>query len=102
MTLNYIGDTLNFSAIQNNDELAKFRPQKLNEYQDRFFGSIYVTSLAALEQVFQIRGNQEIYFFRHLITFLISIAGIFAMNFQATTGVVNYMVNHLISLSGLV
>ena len=79
VTLNYIGDTLNFSAIQNNDELAKFRPQKLNEYQDRFFGSIYVTSLAALEQVFQIRGNQEIYFFRHLITFLISIAGIFAI-----------------------
>ena len=83
VSLIHIGNQLGISAIQNNTSLDAFRHFNLETYHDRIFGVFFSVISAFFERVvFNIGdgwNDQAIFQFRHLETFLICVAGGFAL-----------------------
>jgi Dolichyl-phosphate-mannose-protein mannosyltransferase len=51
----------------------------LAQYQDRDYGVVFEAPAFALEHLFRVRDTREIYMFRHLLTFLVSFGGVWAV-----------------------
>lgn len=82
VNINYIGEKLNISTIANDPVLKKYGDIRLEQYHDRIYGPLFAEVSVALERVFNI-GNgineKKIFQFRHLLTFLISLIGGYAI-----------------------
>ena len=82
VSVNFIGERLNIAPIINNETLSKYQHIKLDLYHDRVFGPLFGIVSAVLERIFHIGqgwNEREIFQFRHLLTFLVVVAGGFAI-----------------------
>ena len=55
----------------------------LNEYSDRFYGVAFEAPAVALEVMLGISDKKNVFLFRHLLTFLVALAGIYAVQRMA-------------------
>src|SRR6266536_190824 len=55
----------------------------LNEYVDRDYGVAFEAPAIALEVMLRIGDKQNVFMFRHLLTFLVALAGIYAVKRMA-------------------
>ena len=51
----------------------------LHEYADNLYGIAFETPLVALEILFGFIDSRDVYWFRHLLTFLFCLAGLYAV-----------------------
>jgi len=51
----------------------------LAEYGDRDYGVAFEAPAFALEQICRLKDSRDIYMFRHLLTFLVYVGGVFAV-----------------------
>lgn len=82
VSVNYLGEKLHLSPIINNETLSKFKHHQLETYPDRVFGPLFGIASVLLERAFHIGegwNEKEIFQFRHLLTFLVVLAGGFAI-----------------------
>lgn len=82
VSVNYLGEKLHLSPIINNETLSKFKHHQLETYPDRVFGPLFGIVSVLLERAFHIGegwNEKEIFQFRHLLTFLVVLAGGFAI-----------------------
>ena len=70
----------------------------LNEYYDRDYGVAVELPLLALEALFRIDDKKDIFVFRHLLTFLLSLAGTFAVYRLAGRRFVDWRIGLLAAL----
>jgi hypothetical protein len=82
VSVNYLGEKLHLSPIINNETLSKFKHHQLETYPDRVFGPLFGIVSVLLERAFHIGegwNEKAIFQFRHLLTFLVVLAGGFAI-----------------------
>jgi hypothetical protein len=82
VSVNYIGERFQIDAITKNQTLAKFSHLQLASYPDRVFGPLFGGASVLLERFFHIGegwNERAIFQFRHLLTFLVVLAGGFAL-----------------------
>lgn len=84
VNLNYIGDFFQIRWIQNDPVLSANSSLQLLQYSDRYFGPAFGIVSVFLERLFRINDEQQIYFFRHLLNFVIFVAGVHALYRLAT------------------
>ena len=62
-----------FNSITTNkfkDKISNKQPTELNKFPDRAYGAVFELPLAALEVLFNIKDEKNVFLFRHLINFL--------------------------------
>ena len=79
ISLNYIADQFGISKLQNSDLLNTYRFATLNTYKDRDYPVLFNLPAAFLEWVFNIDDEQTVYWYRHLLNYLVCLAGIYAI-----------------------
>lgn len=77
INLNYVLDRWSIWVFNNDSELAKFKID-LNEYRDRDYGVAFELPVALLERALGFEDSREIFMFRHLMTYLVFVAGLLA------------------------
>jgi hypothetical protein len=78
VTLNHLGDRFTPSLVANDQQLKQYRIP-LDQYPDRDYGVAFELPVVFLERIFELNDTRDIYMFRHLLTFLTCICGIFAI-----------------------
>lgn len=76
--LNFVAHKFNISSIINNPSLSKF-PSRLDQITDRDYGVVFELPAALMEHLLSLNDEREIYFARHLLTFLFFFAGAIAI-----------------------
>ena len=76
--LNHVARHFNHQAIINNDSLTQF-PKKLDQITDRDYGVIFELPAAFMEHALDLKLERDIYFARHLLTFLFFLAGVISV-----------------------
>ena len=79
VSLKYIGEYFDIQSIKKSEALAEYREFNLSTYRDRPFGVAFETPLAALERLFRLSDERDIYFFRHYVNFLVFLLGVYAV-----------------------
>jgi hypothetical protein len=79
VSLKYIGEYFDIQSIKKSEALAEYREFNLNTYRDRAFGVAFETPLVALERLFRLSDERDIYFFRHYVNFLVFLLGVYAV-----------------------
>lgn len=82
VSVNYLGDLFHLDSIRGSQTLSKFRHFELETYPDRFFGALFGVVSVLLERALHIGegwNERQIFQFRHLLTFLVVLAGGFAI-----------------------
>ncbi|MCK9423042.1 MAG: hypothetical protein M0Q38_10625 [Bacteroidales bacterium] len=69
--INHIQKTFDIKPIRLSD-----RVPKLEDYQDKEFGAAFEVLLFATERLFQFKDYREVFFFRHLVNFLVFWMGV--------------------------
>ncbi len=77
VSLKYAGEILAPGFIAGDPVFKKYPP--LSDYVDKDYGVAFELPLVLLERVFKLNVARDIYHFRHLMTFLVFFAGIFAV-----------------------
>lgn len=76
--LNFVAHKFNISSIINNPSLSQF-PSRLDQITDRDYGVVFELPAALMEHLLSLNDEHEIYFARHLLTFLFFFAGAIAI-----------------------
>jgi hypothetical protein len=76
--LNFVAHKFNISSIINNPSLSLF-PSRLDQITDRDYGVVFELPAALMEHLLSLNDEREIYFARHLLTFLFFLAGSIAI-----------------------
>lgn len=79
VSLNYLADLFQISSLQKNVNLSIFRELELSTYKDRDYPVAFNLPAVFLEQLLGIEDQQQIYFFRHLLNYLICLFGVYAL-----------------------
>jgi hypothetical protein len=79
VSLNYVADFFGVKSLQASESLAVYRHLSLDTYFDRDYPVLFNLPAALLERVFHINDEQKIYFFRHLLNYLVCLLGIYAV-----------------------
>lgn len=78
---------------------AKFKDvPALNEYYDKDYGVAVELPLLALEALFRIDDKKDVFVFRHLLTFLLGLAGTFAVYRLASRRFVDWRIGLIAAL----
>jgi hypothetical protein len=77
VTLEYVAECVTPSRH------AASRVMSLNKYIDRDYGVAFEAPAVALEVMLGIGDKKDVFMFRHLLTFLVALAGIYAVNRMA-------------------
>jgi len=56
----------------------------LHEFRDKDYGVVFELPAVFAERLFKLRDTRDIYFFRHLLTFLVFVAGCYALHRMVT------------------
>ena len=67
--INHIAHKFHIQSLLNNEVLAQF-PKNLSQITDRDYGVIFELPAIVIELAFNLKQDREIYFARHLFTFL--------------------------------
>ena len=70
----------------------------LNEYYDRDYGVAVELPLLALEALFRVEDKKDVFVFRHLLTFLLGVAGAFAVHRLASRRFLDWRIGLLAAL----
>ena len=76
VTLKYLADAFHVPASM---APWKERLPSLAKYQDRDYGVAFEVPAFALEQLLRLKDFRDVYMFRHLLTFLVFFAGVYAV-----------------------
>ena len=82
VSLNYVAQKLHITSALRDPVLSSPTYQEfgsLNSYRDRDYPVLFTLLAVALERVFHIEDEQQIYFFRHLLNYLTCLIGVFAI-----------------------
>lgn len=79
VNLAYIGKVFHIGAIENSQALYEYRQFELPTYFDRVFGVGYQLPILLLERALKLQDDQAIYFYRHLVNYLVCLLGLFAI-----------------------
>jgi hypothetical protein len=79
ISLNYIADQFGISKLQNSDLLKTYRFATLDTYKDRDYPVLFNLPAAFLEWAFNINDEQTVYWYRHLLNYLVCLAGVYAI-----------------------
>ena len=79
ISLNYIADQFGISKLQNSELLKAYRYATLDSYKDRDYPVLFNLPAAFLEWAFNIDDEQTVYWYRHLLNYLVCLAGIYAI-----------------------
>ena len=79
VSLNYVADFFGVKSLQSSESLAVYRHLQLENYFDRDYPVLFNLTAALLERVFHINDEQGIYFFRHLLNYLVCLLGVYAV-----------------------
>lgn len=77
VSLKYVGEYVAPDFIERDNTLKQYPP--LGEYFDKDYGVAFDLPLALLERLLALNDSTIIYLFRHLVTFLVFVAGVFAV-----------------------
>lgn len=77
VSLKYVGEILAPDLIAGDATLEQYPP--LSEYFDKDYGVAFELPLGFLERVLNLHTPRDIYYFRHLMTFVVFFAGVFAV-----------------------
>lgn len=83
ISLNHIFKKFDISVFNHDQEIKKFQTD-LNTYRDRDYGVAFDLSVFALERLLQIDDSRQQYLFKHALTYLMFLAGVFAVYRLAT------------------
>ena len=78
VTLNHLMVRFAPTAFANDMQLAQYN-LPLDKHFDRDYGVAFETPVSFLERLLQKKDTRDIYMFRHLLTFLVCVGGIFAV-----------------------
>jgi hypothetical protein len=73
VTVNYLAETLHIPAFMTRGFPA------LGTYQDRDYGVAFEAPAFALEQILGLKDSRHIFMFHHLLTFIVSFGGVYAV-----------------------
>ncbi len=79
VSLNYLADLFKISTLQNNPNLSVFRDLELATYKDKDYPVGFNLPSVLLEQLLGLEDQQQIYFFRHLLNYLVCLLGVYAL-----------------------
>jgi hypothetical protein len=79
VSLVYIGDHLDIPAIKNDPYIANYREVKLDDWWARHYPVGFTVPAIALEKALNLQNEREVFYFRHLLTFLICFFGAFSI-----------------------
>lgn len=79
VSLNYVADFFGVKSLQASESLAVYRHLSLNTYFDRDYPVLFNLPAALLERLFHINDEQKIYFFRHILNYLVCLLGVYAV-----------------------
>ena len=79
ISLNYIADQFGISKLQNSELLKTYRFASLDTYKDRDYPVLFNLPAAFLEWIFNIDDEQTVYWYRHLLNYLVCLTGIYAI-----------------------
>ncbi|MFT6288765.1 MAG: hypothetical protein ACJA09_003529 [Alcanivorax sp.] len=94
VNVKYIGE--NIAPFLLTDEIT--RSPDLYNWKDKDYGVAFEAPVVVLERLFNIKGSQNIYTFRHLMTFLFSFGGVVALYLTAKKVYGDYRVGLLAAL----
>jgi len=75
----YLGKVLGIDAINQSEEFSQYRKFPLETYKDRDYGVAFELPAILLERLLKLRDEQQIYFFRHLLTYLVCVGGMYGL-----------------------
>ena len=75
----YLGKIFGISAIEQSQEFSQYQKFELNAYKDKDYGVLFEAPAVLLERVLRISDEQHIYYFRHLLTYFVSLLGVYAI-----------------------
>ena len=90
VSLNYVADFFGVQSLQSSESLAVYRHLNLETYFDRDYPVLFNLPAALLERIFHINDERGIYFFRHLLNYLVCLLGIYAVFRLAERRFVNW------------
>lgn len=81
VTLSHLWENVAPTFITGGHELKipGYQNTPLALYQDRDYGVAFETPVALLERLLQLEGPRNVFMFRHLVTFLVFVGGVFAV-----------------------
>lgn len=79
VSLNYVADVFGIKSLQSSESLAVYRHLNLETYFDRDYPVLFNLPAALSERIFHINDEREIYFFRHLLNYLVCLLGVYAV-----------------------
>lgn len=79
ISLNYIADQFDIPKLQNSELLKTYRFATLDTYKDRDYPVLFNLPAAFLEWAFNIDDEQTVYWYRHLLNYLVCLAGVYAI-----------------------
>lgn len=77
ISLKYVGEYVVPDFIERDNTFKQYPP--LDEYFDKDYGVAFELPLALFEKLLALNDSTNIYLFRHLVTFLVFFAGVFAV-----------------------
>ena len=75
----YLGKLFSIQAIENSEEFSQYRKFPLETYKDRDYGVVFELPAVLFERILKLRDEQQNYFFRHLLTYLVCVSGMYAL-----------------------
>jgi Dolichyl-phosphate-mannose-protein mannosyltransferase len=75
VTVKYIGEK--FPSLPLTEKVKSY--PNLTEYKDRDYGVAFEAPAVVLEELFKLKDERDIYMFRHLLTFLMFLGGVYAV-----------------------
>jgi hypothetical protein len=94
VTVKYLGES--FAPFLLTDKIKGF--PNLKEYNDRDYGIAFEAPAVLLEELFNIKNERSIYFFRHILTFLMFLGGVYAVYRLASRRFEDYRIGLLAAL----
>ncbi len=79
VSLNYVGKLFGIQSIQKSESLMAYSHLNLVNYKDRDYPVLFNLPAAMMERLLHINDERAIYLFRHLLVFLISVLGLYAI-----------------------
>lgn len=79
VSLVYIGNYLNIASIQNDPYIAGYRDVRLEEWWARHYPVGFTVPAILLEKFFHLQDEQQVFYFRHLLTFLVYFFGVISV-----------------------
>lgn len=79
VSLVYAGNYLHIPSIQNDPYIASYREVRLEEWWARHYPVGFTVPAILLEKFFHLQDEQQVFYFRHLLTFLVCFLGVISV-----------------------